>query len=133
MSENEEFYVSGFVNCQNCNSFLIEYNQCSKCQKRLCNDCCDRFKNDCCPFCKISPFIPEKNPKITRFINNMKFTCKYCKKQYNSIHELSNHECIKEDLSCVFCIFITKEEEQFLKHIQEKHPEKIMDMMNEVE
>ena len=131
MSENEEFYVSGFVNCLNCNSFLTEYNQCSKCKKRFCNNCCNRFNNKSCPLCHNSPFSSEKNPKITRFIKNMKFTCKYCNNEFNSINELSNHVCIKEDLSCRFCDFNTKDDEQFLKHINDRHQEEIMEMMNE--
>ena len=131
MSDNEELYVSGFVNCLNCNSFLTDFNQCSKCQRRLCNDCCKELKGKSCPFCH-KPFYSEKNQKMERLIKNIQsINCKYCKKEFKSVDSLRNHECIKEDLSCRFCKYISKDDNEFLNHITERHKEEIMELMNE--
>ncbi len=129
--EDEEFYVSGFTNCQKCNSFLTEYNQCPKCFKRLCKKCCVEARGKNCPLCNFFPFEEEKNPQMNRFIKNMRLICRYCKKEFQSSEELIKHECVKPDLSCKYCQFITKDDDGFLKHVSEKHQELLLQEMSE--
>ena len=101
------------------------------CFKRLCNNCCLKAKGKNCPLCNFFPFEEEKNPQMNRFIKNMRLICRYCKKEFQSSEELIKHKCVKPDLSCKYCQFITKDDDGFLKHVSEKHQELILKEMSE--
>ena len=133
MGDKEELYVSGFTNCKACNSFLTEYNECSNCHNRLCDKCIEKNKEGKCPICTIFPFIIEKNEQMNRLLKNMKLFCKYCKKQFKSAFEFTNHECIVQVLKCRYCDFKTRDDNVFVKHINDKHKILLFEIMDKKE
>ena len=120
-----EFYLSGVTNCMKCNNFLTEYNQCVNCNKLLCLEC---IKNkDKCPLCYHSPFEYTNNIFVNRIIYNNKLICKFCKGTFN-YKNLQTHGCTFPIFKCKFCKYQNRNENEFLKHINQGHREELIEM-----
>ena len=127
---SEEMYISGVTNCEYCNKFLTEFNECVKCNKLLCSVCIEKNKNKSCPLCAHSPFEIKKNEKLNRFIKDNKFICKFCKGIFN-LQNIGTHECIVPIMTCKICQYQNRDETEFLKHINQKHREELIEIFSE--
>jgi hypothetical protein len=128
------------ISCPICYNILKDPVECLICHHNFCKECYDKrikYMKDNnleikCSFCnsnKNGNWIIKENQLMRSLIKYNLYKCKNCKRIFDNLEELNNHDCKK--IKCKYCKLVF-DYDNFINHIELKHFYSLIDKFKKI-